>query len=48
MIYRTKSWHLRQRGLGGDYPVNNGDPQCDVDEPEEGFPDEPEPEEEDY
>lgn len=30
---------LFQSGIGGTYPVNNGDPQCDVDEDE--IPEEP-------
>jgi len=32
MIYMTSKGQWRQGGSGGVYGVNNGDPQCDVDD----------------
>lgn len=35
-ITKNSRGHKFQRGMHGCYPVNNGDPQCDYDEEEDG------------
>jgi hypothetical protein len=34
-IWTNSRGNMFQSGIGGTYPVNNGDPQCDVDLEEE-------------
>ena len=35
MYFQNNKGNLFRSGIGGTYPVNNGDPQCDLSFPEE-------------